>query len=182
MVSFPSQASELLFNEIAIADLNQFQIAVLTTTRQTSKRIFSATVPVPERVYQHQGWLIYDQKIVAHFDNLKVGLVFPKSSPFKVSPRIAPAIPIAFEVRSAQRLPLEVCAKAALVCELPKANFPHHSVFRQILPRFVKVYAYQVNGSLLDQVETMLAAMDLFISQNYERLKRVPFYREQFGL
>ena len=63
MVSFPSQASELLFNEIAIADLNQFQIAVLTTTRQTSKRIFSATVPVPERVYQHQGWLIYDQKI-----------------------------------------------------------------------------------------------------------------------
>ncbi|MEL6552050.1 MAG: hypothetical protein AAFQ63_01115 [Cyanobacteria bacterium J06621_11] len=182
MVSFPSRASDLLFNEVAIADLNQFQIAVLTTTQKTRRQLFSAEISVSERVYQSQGWLIHNQRIVAHFDNLEIGLIFPKDSPFKVSRRIAVAVPIAFEVRSTQHLPLEVRARATLVCELPKADFPYHSVFRQILPRFVKIYDYRENCSLLDQVRDMLAAMDVFVSQNYDRLKRVPFYRENFDL
>ncbi len=182
MVSFSDQEPESLFDEVAIADLNQFQIAVLTTSRQAQRWIFSAAVTVPQRRYQPQGWLIYDQKIVAHFDSLEIGLIFPKDSPFSVSPRIAPAVPISFEVRSAQRLPLAVCDRAALVCELPKADFPYHSVFRQMLPRFVKVYPYQASDSLVNLVGRMLADMELFISQNYERLKQVPFYRENFGL
>ncbi|MEO1388452.1 MAG: hypothetical protein AAFV85_13920 [Cyanobacteria bacterium J06634_6] len=182
MVSFPSQEPERLFNEVIVADLNQFQIAVLTTTQQAKRQIFSTWVPVPKRIYQSQGWLICNQKIVAHFDKLEIGLVFPAGSPFNISRRIAPGVPIAFEVRSAQPLPAQLRAQAAFFCEIPEADFPHHGVFRQKLPRFVKIYAYQADDSLLNKVRDMLSAMDLFISQNQERLKQIPFYRDNFDL
>ncbi|MEL6853545.1 MAG: hypothetical protein AAFO83_00380 [Cyanobacteria bacterium J06607_13] len=182
MVGFSSQGPDSLFNEVAIADLNQFQIAVLTKTQQTKRKVFSVWVPIPQRIYQSQGWLIYNRRVIAHFDRLEIGLVFPTDSPFKVGRRIAPGIPLAFEVSSAQPLPAQICAQAALVCQLPEADFPHRSVFRQRLPRFVKIYAYQSDESLLDKVDEMLLAMNLFISKNYDRLKKIPFYRDSFGL
>ncbi|MBE7384742.1 MAG: hypothetical protein F6J95_025425 [Leptolyngbya sp. SIO1E4] len=176
------QTSGPLFNEIAIADLNRFQIAILTTTKAIKRHVLSAHIAIPKRLYQTQGWLIYNHKIIAHFDEFKVGSRSSRDSLFKPIRRLAPAIPISFEVRSSQTLPTRVLSQAALVCELPETDFPHHTVFRHILPRFVRIYPFEANSSVLEKVEQMLVAEDLFISQNYQQLKRVLFYQTSFGL
>ncbi|MEM8805484.1 MAG: hypothetical protein AAGF01_05610 [Cyanobacteria bacterium P01_G01_bin.38] len=171
-----------MFNEVAIADLNQFQIAVLTRTQLINRCILSVSVPVPKRFYHTQGWLIYKQQIIAQFDALKVGSIFSEGSPFKPIHRLAQATPISFEVRSHQPLPPQMSAQSAFACQLPETDFPNYTVFREIIPRFVKLYPFETGSSLLEKVEQMLTARDLFISQNYERLKQIPFYQENFGL
>lgn len=95
--SFFHQSSQLLFNEIVVADFGPFQIAVLTTTQLVKRRIFSAHVPVPERTYQAQGWLIYNQQLIANLDGLKIGPIFSDDSPFNPLRRLAPAVPLSFD-------------------------------------------------------------------------------------
>lgn len=176
------QNSVSLFDEVAIADFDQFQITVLTKTKIVSKCILSVRVPVPERLYQSQGWLIYDQQVIAHISDLQIGLVFSESSPFKSVRRLAPSIPVSFEVRSSQPLPAQLQSRSAFVCTLPNSDFPYHTVFRCLSPRFVRLYPLNVSTPLIESVKRMLTERDAFISQNYKRLKQVPFYQKHFGL
>mgnify|MGYP001791232406 CR=1 FL=1 len=182
MVDSVSQHPVPLFNEVAIADFDQFQIAVLTATQMVYRNLLSARVLVPERVYQTQGWLICDQQVIAHIDALKIGLVFSKNSPFRSIRRLAPSVPVFFEVMSSQPLPTSIQSRSFFVCNLPSSDFPHHTVFRCISPRFVRIYPFSSSSSLLEKVKCMLAERDSFISQNYKRLKQVPFYQKNFGL
>lgn len=176
------QDAKSLFDEIAIADLQFCQIAVPTTT-QTIKRCMSlGQMPMTKRIYQTQGWLIHNHQIVAHLDELKLGQVRPQNSLFTVIQRLAPAIPISFEVRSSQPLPEPILSQATFACELSKADFPYHMIFRHRLPRFVRIYPLRGKDSLLDRVKQMLLAEDAFIAQNYKLLKRIPFYQNSFGL
>ncbi|MEL6553541.1 MAG: hypothetical protein AAFQ63_08795 [Cyanobacteria bacterium J06621_11] len=182
MVDAVDKGSKLPFNEVAIADFNQFQIAVLTKAQSINRYIFSVPVSVPERLYQTQGWLIFNQQVVAQINNLKIGLVFSKSSPFKSVRRLAPSIPIFFEVRSCQPLPAQLQSRSAFSCQLPNSDFPYHTVFRCLSPRFVRLYPFNAGSSLVENVKCMLAERDSFITQNYEQLKQVPFYQKNFGL
>ncbi|MEO1123418.1 MAG: hypothetical protein AAFX95_05000 [Cyanobacteria bacterium J06639_16] len=182
MTNFMSQGPEPLFDEVAIADLGHFQIAVLTTSVIVKRCVFFSQKFSAKRLYQTQGWLVFDHQIVAHFDELKIGSIFAKKSPFRSVQRLAPAIPISFEINSTQPLPIQVCAQAAFVCELPKTDFPYYSVFCHILPRFVRIYSFGTSSFLLAQVEQMLKDEEQFVAQNYAQLKRVPFYQHSFGL
>ncbi|MEM9008092.1 MAG: hypothetical protein AAGE59_31865 [Cyanobacteria bacterium P01_F01_bin.86] len=176
------QSSQPLFDEIAIVDLTYYQIAVLTATQIFNNCKLSTQTSVFKRYYQNQGWLIYKNQIISHFDQLKIDTIFPENSSFKPIQRLAPSIPISFEIRSSQPLPNHLLCQAFLICELPKTDFPHHAVFYRVLPRFVKVYPFKEYDSLLEKVSQMLAAKDLFISQNFKQLKRIPFYQQNFGL
>ena len=182
MTHFASQDSKSLFDEIAIADLAHCQIAVLTTTRTTNRGTSLGQRIAPRRLYQTQGWLSYRHQIIAHFDELKVGSIFTHNLPLKSIQRIAPAVPISFQVKSSQPLPTQVCAQSTFVCELPKTDFPYHAVFRQIRPRFVRIYPFEGIASLLEKVAKMLQDRDYFIAENYQQLKRVPFYQDSFKL
>ena len=182
MVYSTAQNSVPVFDEVAITDFNQFQIAVLTTTQMVNRYTFSASVPVPERIYQTQGWLICDQKIVAHIEELKLGFVFSSESPFSSIGRLAPSIPVSFEVKSSRPLPIQLHPQAAFVCEVPDTAFKHHAVFREISPRFVRLYPFCEDSSLLEKVRTMLKEEKIFIAKNYERLRHIPFYQKNFGL
>lgn len=170
------------FNQVVIADLNHFQIAVPTTSKLVKKRILSAWVFVPERVYDSQGWLICDRQIIAYIKGLEVGALLSDGSPFKPIRRINPTIPISFKTEAVCPLPRQVLSQVAFACQFRDEAFPYHAVFQKVVPRFVRIYSFEANGSILDKVEQMLTAKNLFISQNYERLKRVPFYQESFGL
>ena len=170
------------FNEVAIADFGPFQIAVPTKTTLVNKRIFSVRVPVSQRHYQSQGWLIHNGQIIAALEKLILGSVCVENSPFKPIQRLAPAIAISFEVKSAQPLPIQLSTNATFTCKIPDADFPFYSIFHQARPRFVRVYPFGEIVSLPAQVKRLLTEEALFIKNNAHRLKQVPFYRAQFEL
>ena len=126
MIHSISKSSKAIFNEVAIADFGPFQIAVPTRTTLVNRRIFSAQVPVLQRQYQSQGWLIYDGRVVAAIEAITFGSIFAEESPFRPIQRIAPAIPMDFEVKSAKPLPAHLSAQTTFACELPDSAFPIH--------------------------------------------------------
>ena len=186
MVYSVPKPSKSVFDEVAIADFGPFQIAVLTNTTLVNKPIFSAQVTVPQRQYQSQGWLIYDGRVMTALEGLTLGSVFSEDSPFKPIQRMAPALPVSFEVQSSQPLPTQVSTQASFTCELQDTDFPFHNIFRQICPRFVRVYPFgkttALSTTLSAQVKQLLADEALFIKNNYARLKQIPFYKTHFEL
>lgn len=176
------QNSSAVFDEVAIADLKHFQIAVLTTSKAFNRHILSACVPVARRFYQTQGWLIHNYRMTACLSGLVINTAFSENSSFKPIRRLAPSVPISFEVKSHQPLPEQILSQATFVCKLPNTGYSHHAVFRRKVPRFVRVYPFELGNSLLEKVAQMLADENVFISQNYERLRQVPFYQDNFGL
>ena len=177
-----SRSLHLQYPEVAIADLTHFHIAVLTTIQRISKKVFSVEIPVPTRRYQSQGWIILDGHLVASFDKLVLGDINANDSPFAPIRRLAPAIPISFEVSSAQPLPDQVSACASLSCNVPGAEFPYLSLFHQLCPRFVAVYPITQGNSLVAKAKQKEIDKRVFIQQNANRLKQVPFYKNSFNL
>ena len=170
------------FKHLTIANFRDFQIVVPTMTKMVEKQILSARVSVPEKIYDPQGWLISQGKIVAYIKGLEVGSVFSERSPFEPVRRINPSIPVSFEVESTNSLPTEVLRQAAFACQFEDEVFSYHALFKNVVPRFAKIYSFDTNNSVLDRVKQMLQAETMFITQNYERLRRVPFYQKNFGL
>ena len=170
------------FEQVVIADFGNFQIAVPTTTKTIKKRIFSAWVTVKERIYHSQGWLICAGELVAYIKELKIGAIFLDKSPFKPIKRLSASIPLSFNTEAACSLPSQVSSEAAFVCQFKNEIYPYHAVFQNVVPRFVSISSFKTSNSLLTIVEQTLEAESLFIKQNYERLKRVPFYQQNFGL
>jgi hypothetical protein len=178
----PNQSLKRLFNEIAIADFGTFQIAVLTYTQLVERRILSSSISVPERTYQTQGWVIYNQQLIAHLDNLKIESIFLKDTPFKPLRRLAPAVPLSFEIQGSHPLPSLITKQATFACELPETDFPYHTIFHNISPHFVRVYPFGARTNLMKQVREMLQDEIDFVAQNREQLKQVPFFQTRFDL
>lgn len=174
------------FNELVIADFKTFQIAVPTRSNPVKKRIFSTWITVPQRKYATHGWLVWQQKVGAFLQGLKLGpVVLPQAQvelPFQVARRLSTSIPISFQTKASCVLPEVIAAQAAFTYQWPGEMFPYRAAFHQIAPRFARIYPFLGNGALLATVETMLHDEALFISQNYERLKHNPFYQENFDL
>ena len=168
------------FNEIVIANFGSFQIAVLTTTRLVQQKIFSASEPEPERIYQDCGWLIYNGQLTANVDGLVVGAT--AAGPFKSVNRVAPSVPISFEVQSSHTLPTPVANAAIFACLIEGAAFPYHTVFRSMLPHFARVYPFKQKMTILSHVHQFLNDEANFIDQNYNQLKKIPFFRARLGL
>ncbi|MEM1253880.1 MAG: hypothetical protein AAGI69_15730 [Cyanobacteria bacterium P01_H01_bin.21] len=176
------ESSKSLFNEVAIANFGPFQIAVLTATNVVERPIFSAHIPVPERTYQPQGWLIHNQQIVAHLDSLKINPIFSPDGPFRQLCRLAPAVPVSFEVNSSQILPAQVAKQATFVCEFPGAYFPCQTIFHHISPHFVRIYPFKQQTDLLRNTKQLLKDEVAFIMQNREQLKKLTFFQKRFRL
>ncbi|MEM7773226.1 MAG: hypothetical protein AAF327_22310 [Cyanobacteria bacterium P01_A01_bin.37] len=182
MVHSISRHSKALFPEVAIADLAHFQIAVLTTHQQVNQNLFSTQIAIPEKLDQTQGWLVYNRQLVASLGKLAIGDIGLKDSPFEPIRQLTPAIPISFEVNSAQPLPAQVSSQAAFSCNVPESDFPYLTVFHQMKPRFVAIYPLKNDDSLVDKVTQMAIDETRFIEQNYQHLKHIPFYQDNFGL
>ena len=172
----------VLFDEVVIADFGPFQIAVLTATRLVERAIFSTRVPVPERIYQPQGWLIYNYQLIANLDGLKINPIFAEDSHFRPLRRLAPAVPLSFEVKSSQTLLSQVTEQAAFVCRFMSTDFPYWTVFRNIAPHFVRIYPFKHQADLLSNTKQLLVDEAIFIAQNREQLKKVAFFRSRFKL
>lgn len=182
MVYSIPKSSQATFNEVVIADFGPFQVAIPSKTTLTNRQIFSAQMRVPQRQYQSQGWFIYNGQPIAALDDLVIGSASTEDSPFSPIQRIAPAIPVSFEVKSARPLPGKLYAQATLTCEIPDADFPFFSIFRQVRPRFVKVYPFRKIANLSTQVTQLLTDEARFVETNRHQLKQVPFYKAQFEL
>ncbi len=178
----PNQSTKPLFDEVVIADFGPFQIAVLTNKELVKRRIFSSSMPVPKRTYQTQGWVIYNQQLIAHLTDLTIKPIFSEDSTFKPVYRIAPAVPLSFEIQGSQPLPSQITKQATFACELPEADFPYHTIFRNVSPHFVRIYCFGTRTYLLKQVREMLQDEMNFVAQNREQLKQVPFFQTRLDL
>lgn len=177
-----SNASCPRFGEVAIADFGPFQIAVLTTTVTVNRPLLSTPSAITERVYHHQGYLICQGQIVADLQSLDIGVVGSQQGPFQAIQRLAPAVNLAFEIRSRCSLPETVLTQARFAYQLPNSPAPYRAVFRQICPRFVRIYPFVGVTTLPAQVVQMQAAEQHFVGQNQARLRQIPFYKASFDL
>ncbi|MEO1348652.1 MAG: hypothetical protein AAFW84_07620 [Cyanobacteria bacterium J06635_15] len=170
------------FNQVVIADLSHFQIAIPTTSRLANRRFLSTWMPIPERTYATYGWLVYDQKIAAHIKGLQIASINTAMGCLKPLKRLTASIPVSFQTETVWPLPQAVSEQSVFTYKVPDEIFAYRAVFRQRIPRFTRIYSFEDSLSLLDKVEQMLMNEALFISQNHERLRQVPFYQKYFGL
>ncbi|NET37063.1 MAG: hypothetical protein F6K19_34400 [Cyanothece sp. SIO1E1] len=170
--------------EVAAADLGDFQIVVPTANKVVSHPLASTHISIPKREYSREGWVIYHNQIISTLFALDVGEIVVEGCPFKPIKRLGPAVPIAFETRSRTPLPSQVIGTANFSCQVKNETLPYCSVFRQMLPRFVRLYPNQQlqREQILSKVEQMLTEESQFVAKYREQLKQVPFYREKFNL
>lgn len=182
MLSAFTQFSNTHLNEVAIADLRNFQLAVLTGSHPGNRGAnFSDALRV-KRVYQDQGWLIWNGEAIAHVSGLEIGALDAEPSPWTLPQRLAPSVPISFETHSCEPLPPQVSDRAVLKCQVPQTRLPYQVVFRSIAPRFVRIYPFDMRASLAARAAQMQIEEADFIAENREHLRQVPFYRMQFDL
>lgn len=174
--------TECAFDEVAIADFGPYQIAVLTTTQTLPRHLRSIPIAVTERVYHSRGYLIAHRLIIASLTGLEIGAIAAEQALFQPMQRLAPAVNLAFEVRSTQPLPQPIAAQSVFTCQLPESRRPYRAVFRQVQPRFVRIYPFFGIAALTDQVEALQIEESRFVAQNQARLRQIPFYRATFGL
>ena len=175
----PLGVSQRQPREIALANFGVWQIAVPTTFVLVEKRLFSATIPIPERIYASRGWAIYQERTIARLQGLNVRPVVSANSPFSCPPRLGPGVPLDFELNSRQPLPFKLALAA---CFTSRDEGAFCTVFRGVRPRFTCIFPFTGQNSLVPIIRQLLAAEKAFIKANCERLQQVPFYRESFNL
>lgn len=170
--------------EVAVADFGNFQLVVPTRNQPQTRALGLALLTVPLRNYSREGWMVCRDKVVGALTQLEIGTIAPEGSPFKPIKRLGPAVPIAFETRSHRPLPALLADNASFACRLKDEAAPYCSVFRNVLPRFVRRYTLKSQHPHQIQriVQQLLREETQFVQQNREHLQHVPFYREQFDL
>lgn len=176
------QQSTPQHDQVAIADLIGFQLLIPTTTRIVPKAISSAWVNIPERQYASRGWIVAGGREIAALHGFTFDANFADGTPFDLSQRLGPGVPISFESRSVRSLPGSLLSQATFSYRFPDASMPFHSVFHGLKSRFVRIYPWTKGTSLADMVACMLTDEKQFIETNYARLQAIPFYQEQFNL
>ena len=170
--------------EVVVADFGDFQIVVPTHNQPQKRSIGLAFLTAPQRDYSREGWIVCRHTVVGALTQLEIGTIAPEGCPFKPIKRLGPAVPIAFETRSHHPLPALLADNASFSCRLQDEAAPYCTVFRDVLPRFVRRYTLKSQHPEQIQriVQQLLQEEAQFIQQNREHLKHVPFYREQFDL
>ena len=172
------------FDEIAIADFGPFQLAVPTIAKPIEPALTPYRLLQAKRNYSREGWVICCDRIVGALSGFEIGQTDTSPGIFRPIQRFSPAIPVAFEVRSHQPLPVAIGQLAQFACPWHTAETPYCTVFRNISPRFTRVYAVTNwrHLQVIKQVRGLLMEESQFIAANRENLQHVPFYQERFGL
>ncbi|MEO0948958.1 MAG: hypothetical protein AAFY11_12605 [Cyanobacteria bacterium J06641_5] len=165
--------------EVAIASFGAWQIAIPTDRIVVEKQVFSATIPIPERSYLSQGWVIDRKQPIATLEGLAIRSAVAVDSPFRMPLRLGPGVPLDFELQSHQPLPAKIATAARFACNCAGK---YYAVFRSMRPRFVRIYPFASENSIADAVRQLLAAEQALIADRGNLLKQVPFYCESFNL
>lgn len=103
------------------------------------------------------------------------------AEPFPLVQRLSASIPVSFQTVGSRPLPQQVSSQAAFTYQSPEDPFPYQAAFHQVVPRFTRIYPFQGHDAVLATVKQMLHDEALFLEQNYDRLKHIPFYQNHFG-
>ena len=152
-MQYDDVCSRQVFNEVAIAQFSDFQIAIPSTTHTIPRKIFSTWVPLPKRLYHTKGGVIWDKQLSFSLSELRIQNLFSKSSIFPELKRLAVGVPISFEIQSSGPLPRNICRRAMLTCQISEKEDTYCSVFRDVPPQFVKIFPCQSIMHLTDQID-----------------------------
>ena len=144
--------SEQGFDEVAIAKFSDFQIAIPSSTHTVPRKIFSTWVPFPKRIYHTKGGVIWGRQLSFSLSELRIQNLFSKSSIFPELKRLAVGVPISFEIQSSEPLPRDICQQAMLTCRISERKDIYYNVFRDVTPKFVKIFPHQSIMHLTDQI------------------------------
>ena len=140
------------FDEVAIAKFSNFQIAIPSKTQTIPRKIFSTWVPLPKRIYHSRGGIIWNKKLSFTLSEFKIQNLFEQSPLFPELKRLAIGMPISFEVKSSMPLPTDLRKQATFTCQVPGEKSTYYSIFRDLIPKFVKISPYQSIVHLTDQI------------------------------
>jgi hypothetical protein len=184
LLNHPFSFLQSRVSEIAIADLDGYQIIIPTASKPAGRPFLAKGMTAARREYGPEGWIVYRDRIVGTLTHLEIGATTDETGLLPPLKRLGPAVPIAFEGRSRRSLPTGVSAHAVLSCRLNHEPLPYCSLFRQQRPKFVRIYTVQSSHPRehLLKVQQLLIDEAAFVAQNREHLKNIPFYQEKFGL
>ena len=130
--------------EVAIANFESFLI-VIPTQKILLRRQVMPGLPNFKRMYSDSGWFFGTDadQVTGMVRNLQLTSLFPEQSPFKVSKRLSPGLPVSFELISYKILPRAIAGLALFQYQLQNEVVQFPSVFRQLKPNFVRIYPFQ---------------------------------------
>ncbi|MBP0000733.1 MAG: hypothetical protein J7641_17340 [Cyanobacteria bacterium SID2] len=159
-----------VFQEIAMADLLQFQIAIPTGTVKNHKN--SLGLSTPKRIYSDRGWVHLSSQIIGRVQGLRLKSISRNDSPFKISPRLSNGVPISFEIAAQQPLPEFILFQALFCYQFETSSSFHYALFQNIKPQFVRIYSLESKADLAAQFEIFLINKKDFMRQHKTRLKK----------
>ena len=170
-----------VYDELVLASFGQFQIAVLSTKADVITRFCSTKLPAAKREYESIGWLFNKNYHLGWLQAIEVQPL-ENSGLFKIMPRLGVAIPLSFEVRSDQPLPQVISSLSCFSCIFPETISPYWAIFREMRPRYVKVFAFNQTASIPETLRQFMKAEEAFVTENRQHLVQVPFYKSNFCL
>ena len=170
------------FGEMAIADLAQFQIMIPTEVIKLRKSNTPLGLSISERIYADKGWVYQSGRMLGKVQGLRLHSIAMDSSPFKITPRLSAGIPISFEMSAHHPFSEAIAAKALFRYQFEQEPGFYYALFKDIKPRFVRIYPLQSSSPLEKLAEQFLHDEDTFIQRHQAQLMTVDFYREQFNL
>lgn len=181
-LNHPFSSPQSAVTEIVAADLDDFQIVIPTAFKSRSS--WQKLLPSAQRQYGQEGWIIHQGKVIGSLNHLEIGDLTTEGNLFKPIKRLAPAVPVSFEIRSRRLLPYRVSMDAKFCYQFRDEPWVHYAVFRNVLPKFVRMYSVQSSHrrQVILKARQLLIDEAEFVAKNRDQLKKVPFYREKFNL
>ncbi|MEB3209782.1 MAG: hypothetical protein VKL39_00440 [Leptolyngbyaceae bacterium] len=140
------------FREIVVADLTHFVLVLPTDTVARPHSQNHLGIPIPKRVYGHQGLAFIGHDNIGTVQGIRLQSVMPEGSPFKVSPRLSQGIPLSFEMSCQCKLPQAIAHQALFLYSFEHDPTLHYGVFKNVIPQCVRIYPFTSMRKIYQQV------------------------------
>ena len=102
--------------------------------------------------------------------------------PFAVNARISVGCPLSFEISSEQPLPPRLTDRAVLCYQFNPRASRHFALFRDVSPRFIRIYPLKSTASLANQMQVFLQEEASFLAKNESDFNAQEFYQQHCPL
>ncbi|NJN23292.1 MAG: hypothetical protein HC810_01320 [Acaryochloridaceae cyanobacterium RL_2_7] len=132
----------------------------------------------PNRMYSDHGWIHYHGNIIGQIQGLQLEEMSQAQHPFLVNARISVGCPLSFEISSDQPLPPRLMDRAVLCYQFNPRASQHFALFRNVCPRFIRIYPLNSTATLANQMQAFLQEEACFLAQNQRDFNAQEFYQQ----
>ena len=165
------------FSEIVLCDLSFCQL--LVPSQLASKKSILGEIR-PYRIFSDHGWIHYHGNIIGTLQGLHLTSPSHRQTSLFLKPKISVGCPLSFEVSSDQPLPPVFTDRAVFCYQFNPRVSQHLALFKDVRPRFVRIYPLKTTATLVDQIQTFLQEEAHFLAAHQQDFNAQEFYQQHF--